>query len=674
MISKPTYEELEARIKALEMELKQVKNESSLNSLYRQIPTMLHSIDDQGVITNVSMAWLETLGYSMDEVVGRKSSDFLTEESKKYANEVVLPDFFKKGYCNEIPYDFVTKKGEIVSVLLSAISERNEAGSVIRSYAVLNNVTQLKNTENKLRKQNEELSQAIRKAESAAELLRNITDNIPAYIAVVDANELRYRFVNSKFPVGFNMTYDQIVGAHIVEVIGKPNADFAMKHIEEVRRGNNSSYVNTFNLAEGVRHINVNYVPGFNEKGEVQDIIVLSHDVTPIKESERELREAKEKAEESNMLKTEFINNMSHEIRTPMNGILGFSQLLSEEGVTNEMRDNYITIIQNSADQLMRIIDDILEISRLGTRQVVLQNSEYCLNDILLELFTIFDVKAKENRTPMYLNKGLSDRESTIFTDKTALNKILSNLLENALKFTSEGSIEFGYFVEEGQLKIFVKDTGVGIHKDKHEVIFERFAQEEKNLSRKLGGLGLGLSIARENAELLGGSISLESEKGKGATFVVSLPYNPVYSIMGSSDVEPASVSDPKDKFSVLIVEDEEVNYLYIETLMNALVERNRKIYHAKNGLEAIEKCREHPEIDFILMDIKLPVMNGFEAALKIKEANPAVHIVAQTAYTAGEYVDRAKQAGCDDFISKPIRKKDLKEVYDKYLAKAKVV
>ncbi len=239
----------------------------------------------------------------------------------------------------------------------------------------------------------------------------------------------------------------------------------------------------------------------------------------------KDLEKEKRKAEESDKLKTEFINNMSHEIRTPMNGILGFSKILNQPNLTEVKKRQYITIIQNSGNQLMRIVDDILEISKLGTKQVESCYKEVCLNNLLLELFLFFDMKAKENKMPLYLNKGLSDKESVIFTDETILNKILTNLLENALKFTREGFIEFGYKVINNKIELYVKDTGIGIEQESQKKIFDRFSQEEKSLEQKVGGLGLGLSIAKENIELLDGKITVHSKKGSGTTFFVTIPY-----------------------------------------------------------------------------------------------------------------------------------------------------
>ena len=377
------------------------------------------------------------------------------------------------------------------------------------------------------------------------------------------------------------------------------------------------------------------------------------------KTQNEELLTAKEKAEESNRLKTEFLNNMSHEIRTPMNGIIGFAHLLNEPDVTEEKRRNFINIIQNSGSQLLNIIDDILEISLLETKKVKTRNKEICINDLLLQLFSIYTIKAKENRIPLYLRKELSNKNSKIITDETKLIKILSNLIENALKFTNTGHVELGYTLQtngDSLLQFYVKDTGIGIEKGKQEIIFERFSQAEKGLSRKFGGIGLGLSIAKENAELLGGNITLESEKGKGTTFFVTIPYKPV-----NKNTEP---NNRKQKFTILLVEDEEINMLFLDTLLEKF---DFKTLYAKNGKEAVKIC-EQQNIDLVLMDLKMPQMNGFEATKIIKKICPNLPIIAQTAYSTKEEKNKAIQAGCDEFISKPIDKNVFYEIINKYL------
>ena len=391
-------------------------------------------------------------------------------------------------------------------------------------------------------------------------------------------------------------------------------------------------------------------------------------DITNRKKAETEIIKAKEKAEESNRLKTEFLNNMSHEIRTPLNGILGFSELLSSQNLTHEKRNNFIKIIQNSGQQLLTIINDILEISELETKQVTVKEEKVVLNNVLFELFSIFDKKAYDNRTPLYLKNNHSDSESTILIDKSKLIKILSNLLDNAIKYTNEGNIEFGYniidFEKAKAIELYVKDTGIGIHQDKHKIIFERFSQGENEITKKTGGLGLGLSIAKENTELLGGKISLVSKKWKGATFFVTIPYKPYLNSVSNVS------KNNEDKLLILIAEDEEVNYLFLEILLKEQLQLNCELIHAKNGQEAVQFFELNPAINYVLMDIKMPKMNGYEATQKIKELNPSIPVIAQTAYSTKEDKKKALNAGCDDFLSKPIKKEALQQVLTTYIAK----
>ncbi len=409
-----------------------------------------------------------------------------------------------------------------------------------------------------------------------------------------------------------------------------------------------------------------------------QNVIVSIIDISDIKEAEQLVLESnqdliiqKEKAEESNRLKTEFLNNMSHEIRTPMNGILGFTQFLEDDNLSSEKRTHYVNIIENSGNQLLQVIDDILEISKLETKQVKVIESKVNLNSTLLELFAIFDIKAKENKTPLYLIKGMKDEEATIYTDKTKLNKILSNLIENALKFTSYGFIEFGYKRKADEIVIYVKDTGIGISKSKFNAIFERFSQAEKGLSRKVGGLGLGLSIAKENSMLLGGDISVESTLNEGTTFFLNIPYKPVFRVQKSIK---KALPKPMDSnaYTILIAEDEEINYLYLEILLGGNQKFKFNILHAKNGKEALDICKKTP-IDLVLMDLKMPVMDGFEATRLIKEILPELPIIAQTAYSTNKEKEVAITAGCDDFISKPIVKEEFNTLIHKFISQLQI-
>ncbi|MBI9058207.1 MAG: PAS domain S-box protein [Labilibaculum sp.] len=409
--------------------------------------------------------------------------------------------------------------------------------------------------------------------------------------------------------------------------------------------------------------------------GHIQDITnkkqteeqILTHN----KEFERLNKEYKSQNEElvktiaiaakSDQLKSEFLQNLSHEIRTPMNAILGFSDFLELQKTTPEKRQQYINIIKSSGNQLLRIIDDILEISALETKHVQVVNKSFNLNNLLTELFTIFQPKAREKGIALYIKKGLTDRETNIISDESKLSKIFTNLLENAIKYTPNGFIEIGYKLVKDELKFYVKDTGLGISKTRQGQIFERFSQGESEISKKIGGLGLGLSIVKENIELLGGNIKLESNIGKGSTFLLTIPFK-----SDGSDSTQNEKNTKVRKHKILIAEDEEINYFYFETLLEEIAP-NCKLIHAKNGKEALEICKKE-DFELIFMDIKMPEMNGYEATIEIKKIKPNSTIIAQTSYSTKEDKERARLAGCEDFLSKPISLETMQSILNKYI------
>ncbi len=411
----------------------------------------------------------------------------------------------------------------------------------------------------------------------------------------------------------------------------------------------------------------VSISPIKNEKGETTHYIAVKEDITKSKEMEAELRKAKQKAEESNKLKSEFLANMSHEIRTPMNGIIGFASLLEDDELSSESRKNYVQVIQNSTRQLLHIIDEILEISKLQTHQVKKVDREININEMLFRCFSEFDKVAKNKGLSLYVKKGLSDKAAHVYVDGDKLHKVIDNLLENALKFAQQGYVEMGYTRKGDKMTFYVKDTGIGIGPKARELIFEQFSQEDKRLSRSAGGLGLGLSIVKGNVELLNGKIRLESKKGEGSTFFIEIPYQPVHPEL--ANVAGEDKGKGWENITVLVTEDEEVNYQYLEILLKKY-QFDMRVLHAINGKEAVSLCAKYPEINLVLMDIKMPGMSGLEATRKIKEQNPDLTVVAQTAYTALENQEEAQKAGCTAFLRKPTRKADLFKVLDKYLKK----
>jgi len=387
--------------------------------------------------------------------------------------------------------------------------------------------------------------------------------------------------------------------------------------------------------------------------------------------AERELVKAKEKAEESDRLKSSFLANMSHEIRTPMNGIMGFAQLLKDSQLTESQKEQYIRIMYNSSRQLLRIVNDVLDISKIETGQYQVHNEPFSLNDLMVELFTEFTSQAEYQDVHLYIYKAFPDEAAHIFSDRTKLRQILFNLLSNAYKFTRRGTIEFGYYSNESRLRFYVQDTGIGIPRDRLDQIFDRFNRGETPASAQYGGTGLGLSISRGLVELMGGTIGVQSEEGQGSVFYFDIPHEPVPYHNRSLEVNGSEpLHSNADKRDILIVEDDEINAIFLSELLRDLgmEEQYYHIHHVYKGQDAVDFCREHPGLELVLMDIKLPDIDGLKATQMIKEETPQMHIVAQTAHALNSERSRAIEGGFDDYISKPIDRQELSGILKKYL------
>jgi signal transduction histidine kinase/ActR/RegA family two-component response regulator len=402
----------------------------------------------------------------------------------------------------------------------------------------------------------------------------------------------------------------------------------------------------------------VNKVPQFHPNGERRGLAVIGRDITELLETQDKLQEAKEKAEESDQLKTAFLQNVSHEIRTPMNAIVGFSSFLTDPELDPVKRSHFINIIVQSSNQLLSIITDIVRIATIESGQEKVYENEVNLNALFKLINEQFTIKAQHHNLTIRCITSQVDSEAVIVTDETKLNQILSNLIRNALKFTVEGSVEFGYSIHGNSLECFVEDTGIGIPPEMHQEIFKRFRQVEVTTSRQYGGSGLGLSICKAFVEILGGKIGLTSQPGKGSRFYFSIPFKRVQKQdPGIKKSIPESGLDFKSTKTVLVAEDEDFNYRLLIELLSKI---GLKILRAFNGSEAVEICKSDQLVDLVLMDIKMPVMDGYEATRRIKAMRPGLPVIAQTAYSTEEDMTKAFESGCDDFISKPFKKDQL--------------
>lgn len=390
------------------------------------------------------------------------------------------------------------------------------------------------------------------------------------------------------------------------------------------------------------------------------------------KKAEEDLKLAFEKAQESDRLKSAFLANMSHEIRTPMNGILGFAELLKDPQLTGKEQKSYIKIIEKNGARMLNTINDIIDISKIEAGQVEVVKSEVSVNKILKEHYEFFNPEAQSKGLELIYKPTLSDKEATIVTDKHKLEGILTNLIKNAIKFTKHGNITFGYSLKKEKnfekLEFYVKDTGIGIASERINAIFDRFIQADIEDTHVFQGSGLGLAISKSYVEMLGGNIHVSSKEGSGSTFIFTIPY--IQKSTKYSSIENTKKKEQKTLLtdvSVIIAEDDETSQLFLKTIFR---DKFRNIIYTTNGVETVEAIKEHPETDIILMDIKLPVMNGYNATREIRKFNQDVVIIAQTAFGLSGDKEKAIEAGCDDYIAKPINKDLLFEKIMLHLSK----
>lgn len=391
-------------------------------------------------------------------------------------------------------------------------------------------------------------------------------------------------------------------------------------------------------------------------------IIILRNTV---KYKTAELLSSKQKAEESDRLKTVFLQNISHEIRTPMNGILGFIELLNKDDLVEKDKKNYMDIVTKSGHRLLNTINDVIEISKIESGQISLHYSNVNIVELMTDLYEFFKNQANEKGLKLIYNQTSSEKMPLIETDKSLLEKVLVNLLRNAVKFTTEGIVEFGHYKEKDQLIFYVNDTGCGIPAERHDAVLERFVQSDLNLTRAHEGSGLGLAIAKAYVELLGGKIKLESEENKGSKFYFNIPYIAVKQKEVNSSIEKASLKQLNKKITVLIAEDDEFSFMYLE---NILKSNFITIIHTSNGVDTVDIMKSNHDISMVLMDIKMPLMNGLVATQHIREFNPDVPIIAQTAYAFKEDKEEIFESGCNDFITKPIDRTELIRLIFKYV------
>jgi PAS domain S-box-containing protein len=657
------------------------KSEEKYRKIFENIQDIFYQSDLEGRIIDISPSIERYSGYKPEELIGMKIEDVYSNRDDRAEMLKILA---AKGEIEDyiIKLNAKDKKEVLVSANIHFLYE---SGRPIALEGSLRDVTdrinaqeKLKMSEHLLRKQNEEYSalnselkqrneQILlinKELQQASDIFMNIRTGLHIYHLenIEDDKTLRMIAVNPAAERMTGISSTDVIGKTIDEIFprlrekGIPQ-DYAnvvrtklSKQFEELIYGDErvvegAFTFNAFPLPDNCVGISFEKI---TEQIKAREAII---------ESNKQLKIAKEKAEESDKLKSSFLANMSHEIRTPMNGIMGFSMMLADPELPVETREAYVKIINSSCDQLLHIINDVIDISKIETGQTDLFESSFSLNELFDELISFYYPAAKAKGVELSVSKTESNLpvSTEILADRTKLRQVLDNLLSNAVKFTQSGEIVFRWNITTELLSVEIQDTGIGIPAEYKDIIFERFRQVDTSFSKNYGGTGLGLSISKAYIQKMGGKISVASELGKGSVFSFTIPYKASTEASVPPNV-PGKDLKIKEGIRILVVEDEEINWFYLYEILKT---RTRPI-NAANGAQALELLKKNPDIKIVLMDIKLPDINGLELTKLIKSAYPSVRVIAQTAFALSGDREKALEAGCSEYISKPVNREAL--------------
>jgi PAS domain S-box-containing protein len=639
----------EKKRKAIEKTL--VESEKRFRIMFELSPTGIILIDKQETVIEVNSSFCDTLGYSREEVLGKNIKLFASPSKEGEIENNISEILSGKTMIHEVTN--IRKDGSscIVALYETMIMLPDGTPGIL---SVSNDITEMKLAQERMLT----LSRAL---ESIGECV-SITDYQNNII-----------FVNSAFCKTYGYREDELIGKNI-KILRSHNDIISITDRvlgSTIDGGWTGELINI--KKDGTEFpIELSTSNIKDEKGNPIALIGIAVDITERKKAQKELINAKEKAEESDRLKSAFLANMSHELRTPLNAIIGFSGLITESG-PDQNTISYSEIISKSGLHLLSLVEDIFDTSMIEIGQIKTNFEKTEIASLMEDVKDIIHgEQIRENKTGvgLILDINGSEKEKYLVTDNRKLKQILMNLLRNALKFTDSGFIEFGFKeiadTEKNYFQFYVKDTGIGIDKKNHEIIFNLFRQIDDTNTRRFGGMGLGLSIVKKTVEILGGKIWVESEPGKGSIFFFTLPVRP------DKNEDNNNIADKGSKMgkdysgrTVLVAEDEQSNFDFLKILLTRL---NIKVLWAKDGQEAVDMCETDPSINLVFMDIKMPRLNGYEATRIIKIKRPDLPVIAQTAYAMTTDQMEAEKAGCNGYLSKPIKISQINQILETYL------
>ncbi len=629
------------------------RSEAKLRSNYEFLNTLMNSIPSPIYYKNVNDEYLgcnndfaDFYGLKPSQIIGKKTTDI---NSANVAKRIIEEDrlVYKTGEKQVKEISTAYNEGKKRHFILNKVAFYNSDASVGGLLGIMVDVTRLKQMEEELRQ--------------SEMFFKGITDSANDAIILIDKNYKIY-FWNKAAEHLFGYKKEEILNELISQILGDSNSKkkFAKKAGSILSYKEKSIHSNIFELEANNKEGEL-FPVEFSVSGiqirKANFVIIIAKDISLRKESEESLRVAKEKAEEADRLKSAFLSNMSHEIRTPMNAIVGFSQLLGNSAISDEKKQVFIEQINLNSDSLMQLIEDIIYVSKIEAGKVEIKKSMCLMNSVLDELHTSFVEHKRrmgKDHIGLIVEKSIKDECFSMLTDIQRFKQVFSNLIGNAIKFTEEGTVTFGYEIkDDNTLLFYVKDTGLGINSEKLKHIFDRFTKVSATKTKLYGGTGLGLSISQHLVQLLGGEMWAESKEDEGSVFYFTHPFQGE-----NMKSEPIIIDENKnidmslENTNILIAEDEQMNYFFLQ---EALIPTGAKIKWAKNGQEAVNLVESSSEFDVVLMDMKMPIMDGYEATSRIKKMKPLLPVIAQTAYAMPEEQEKGFLAGCDSYLSKPV-------------------
>jgi PAS domain S-box-containing protein len=636
--------------KAAEIMLR--KSEQEYRNIFENVSDIFFEASLDGKLLNVTPSVERITRYRQKDLIGKPMEVFYYDPS---AREPLLKALYEKGEIVDFELDARDIDGSPLACSLNIRIIFDDDGKPERIVGSLSDIRHRKKAEKQIR----QLSTALQQS--------------PVSVIITDP-DTKILYVNDSFARFSGMSPEQMIGLTPDEitrgqVLLKENKDLW----DKVKRGEIWKGELEYVKMDSVKvWLSITVSPVLDEREQAINYVGILEEITERKMAEQSLRKAKEEAEKSDHLKSAFLANMSHEIRTPMNAILGFSSLLKEEGLEKEQRDYYIDIINSKGRDLLRIISDIIDISRIEAGDLYIRTEPVEIYPFLRGIFNEFreDTQVK-NRSNLQFRLNLPDPEKKVIvsTDPSRLKQVFVNLIQNALKFTPDGFVEVGFSLQEDKkIRFYVRDTGIGIPDDKKRIIFERFRQIDESHTREYGGTGLGLAICKNLLELNGSELFLSSVVGQGSEFSFSMPFKftrghgEIQEMEGTGPGKPDL--DLRGK-KILIAEDDGSSYIFLETLLNRF---SPEIIWAKNGKQAVDILNKNKDFDLVLMDIRMPEMDGMTATRKIRSKFPDLPIIAQTAYAQVTDRNLALKNGCDDYLSKPISPDELIAVLTRYL------